>query len=109
MSIKIKTEKIVSVEGIASRKIISIEGCLSREKLPLEYKNTTDEFCYMNDKCLTIKGQHPNLYIEGDPIPESAFQESLTYIKKCGANLHEINMKINKLKESWKGEETFIV
>ena len=109
MSIKIKTEKIVSVEGIASRKIISIEGCLPFANLPFEYRNISKESCYMRGSVLTSKGSRTNLCVEGDPIPESTFQDSLEYIKKCGANLHEINMKINKLKESWKGEETFIV
>ena len=109
MSIKIKTEKIVSVEGIASRKILSIEGCLPLEKLPLEYKHKSEEICYMRGSVLTLKGSLTNLCVESSPITENAFQDSLEYIKKCGANLHEINMKINKLKESWKGEETFIV
>ena len=109
MSIKIKTEKIVTIEGITSRKIISIEGCLSFENLPGEYKNKSEESCYMRGNVLSLNSPLANLCIGSSPITESAFQESLEYIKKCGANLHEINMKINKLKESWKGEETFIV
>ena len=109
MRIKIKTEKIVTIEGITSRKIISIEGCLPFENLPHEYKHKSEESCYMRGSVLTLKGSLTNLGIGSSPITESAFPDTLEYIKKCGDNLHEINMKINKLKESWKGEETFIV
>lgn len=112
MAIRITTEKLV-VRGQKARKITGIEGIISSEKLPLEYLED-----YPRVEWTSREGGGLIIYIDClnflrlmiDKIyTEAEFQTRLEWIEKAGARLHEIRKKEKELKESWKGEETFII
>ena len=109
MSIKIKTEKVVE-KGIAKRKILAIEGVIPYDELPTEYLQAYP-YAYLQqytDRQILLIGGARCADIR-DTMEEVAFQESLNGLKTCGEKLHEINQKIKALKETWNGEETFII
>jgi hypothetical protein len=113
MTIKIKTEKIVSLKsGRIARKILKIEA-LSKQDLPAIYaenkSNKSDATTYMEeDRKLKIfyKFQMKRIQI-GDEIDEKDFQEMLEIIKEAGNNLKKINQKIKDKQKEWNGRETF--
>ena len=105
MSIIIKTKKIVE-KGLAKREIVEVKA-LKREELPDEYLNGLGSSCWGWDGGLNFaNGNH---IVAGSLVKEDAFQHQLLRIKECGQRLHEINKKIALLKETWQGEETFII
>jgi len=109
MSIKIKTEKVVE-RGIAKRKILAIEGVIPHDELPSKYLETYP-FAYMaqrTDSLALLTGGLEYSDIEGT-MEEVKFQKSLEVLKVCGERLHEINQKIKALKDTWNGEETFVI
>jgi len=106
--IKIKTEKVVE-KGIAKRKILAIEGVIPYDELPNEYLQT-HPYAFLQhytDGQILLRGCGcANI---SDTMEEVEFQKSLNGLKICGERLHEINQKIKALKETWNGEETFII
>jgi len=109
MSIKIRTEKIVE-KGIAKRKILAIEGVIPYDELPTEYLQASP-YAFLQqytDRQILIMGVVGCADIS-DTMEEVEFQKSLNGLKVCGERLHEINQKIKALKETWNGEETFII
>ena len=109
MSIKIKTEKVVE-KGIAKRKILAIEGVIPYDELPVKYLQTYP-YAY------THQGMtRPHIQISGcgcanisGVMEEVEFQKALEGLKICGERLHGLNQEIKALKETWNGEETFII
>jgi len=109
MSIKIKTEKVVE-KGIAKRKILAIEGVIPHDELPLEYLQT-HPYAFLQhytDGQILHMGGCGCADIDG-VMEEVEFQKSLDGLGTCGERLHSINQKIKALKETWNGEETFII
>jgi hypothetical protein len=110
MTIKIKTEKIVSLKsGRIARKILKIEA-LSKQDLPAIYtENKNDATIYMEeDRKLKILYKFRGKRIQiGDEIEEKDFQEMLEIIKEAGNNLKKINQKIKDKQKEWNGRETF--
>jgi len=109
MSIKIKTEKVVE-KGIAKRKILAIEGVIPRDELPTEYLQAYP-YAYLQqyaDRQILLIGVVRCADIK-DTMEEVEFQKSLNGLKTCGERLHGLNQKIKALKETWNGEETFII
>ncbi len=101
--IKIQTRKVVE-QGIAKREILFVDA-LKQYELPQEY--LTGDNVYLNGSELHISSCE-NLVLSRI-IPETEFQKKLTVIRAAGNRLHEINKKVKKLKEEWKGEETIII
>ena len=118
MPIKIFTEKCI-VNGKRYRKILlPLCGVLEKAQLPNEYLNSLNPAFRWNDS-FSIK-----INPENEPIlllyccnntellslkiyPENEFQKIISYIRKAGENLKQINQKL-KL-ERWKGVEEFVI
>ena len=112
MAIRISTEKIV-FRGQKARKITGIGGVIASEKLPFEYVEG-----YPRVVWTSCWGGGIEIYDEGgdymrlllDEIyTETEFQICLKWIEKAGERLSRIRQKEKELKETWKGEETFII
>lgn len=113
MAIRISTEKLVW-RGEKARKITGIEGVIaSEEKLPFEYVEGYPRIKWISSwggglEIYGEDGDYMSLFID-EIYTEEEFQKRLDWIEKAGERLHEIRKKEKELKESWKGEETFII
>ncbi len=111
MPITIKTERIVPTNGVQSRKILEIQA-LKYADLPKEYLDGRPQ-CYMGGggpKSLYAADRCAIWYVEPDRIyPEEQFQQILALVRTCGSRLGEINAQARALRETWKGEETFVI
>ncbi len=106
MTMKIKTRKTVE-DGKMGRRIMEFGRILNREQIPSEYEK--GECIYLsNDKKSLIFSNLFNLELNRF-YNESDFQEHIQFMNKVGNRLHEINQRIKKLKETWNGEETFVI
>ena len=112
MAIRISTEKLV-LRGEKVRKITGIGGIISSEKLPFEYVEG-----YPRVEWTSFGGGGLMIYTDdGDLMrllldeiyTETELEIRLKWIEKAGERLHRIRQKEKELKESWKGEETFII
>lgn len=109
--LKITTEKIVE-RGEPKRRITAITGLMKNKDLPRAY----------------IKGvprieENGNLFLRDDRslwfvrslLPGTKYDEEfwsrtiLPQIKEAGEKLHSLRQEEKKLKETWKGEETFVI
>ena len=114
--IKITVEKLLNNEQEKSFKIISIEGLRPKESFGRAYYdvdgNTTPWISAMSvsdPKGIYISADNIHNIIIGSIITERRFTDSLEYIKKAGERAHQYAQEIKKLKETWKGTETFII
>lgn len=106
MKIKIETEKVVE-KGVMMRKILGIEAQRAPE-LPREYlKEGTHVYLKHEDAVLHISNG-PDMIIK-ETYPEQVFQQQLAYIRDAGERLVEINRRIEQLKDTWHGVETYII
>ena len=106
--IKIETEKIVGIDGIAKRKIISIQGVKYISELPDAYLQSNDYF-YRHSRGAGIEFRtRMSIYI-GDILEETNFQQYISAIQKAGKVLSKINKEVVKLRKEWQGNETYIV
>lgn len=133
MSIKIKTEKIITGEEQA-RKIISID-LLEYFDLPVKYL-TDGARAYKEEKAVRVDTDGGTLFVisVGDEIEEKKFLRQIEEIKKCGTRLHKINLSIDlfdyhdlpkkhlgdeieekkflwqiEKNKDWHGKETFVI
>lgn len=116
--IVIKAEKIMGDNGSKKLKIVSIENVLGKDKLPIEYFKNSENCFYKSDMVENsivlglnnqIKEIKYNRVSVGDVLSEDSFINLIGYIKRCGKYLREINKKIEKEKNDWKGTETFTI
>lgn len=113
MSIKIKMKKEV-IDGKKGWRIMSIDGVHIYAELPSEYKEDGTRFWRSGNRCITVVSTdvstdvNNEIYI-GNWYPELKINDALEYYRQAGQRLHEINLKIKKLKEEWQGEETFVI
>ncbi len=112
MAIRISTEKIV-LRGQKARKITGIEGVIASEKLPLEYTKGYPRVEWISSwgggiEIYDEDGDYMSLFLD-EIYTEVQFQARLEGIQKAGERLHRIRQKEKELKETWKGEETFII
>lgn len=115
----IKTEKVVA-DGEKKIKILSFENVQSKISLPTSYIQNKEDYVCKDEGYLILS---PNVFKRtdinrsvfkiGDVVSESVFINLIAYIKKCGKRLHDINKQIEeknaKLKDEWKGTETFTI
>lgn len=112
MAIRISTEKLV-VRGQKARKITGIGGVITSEKLPFEYVEGYPRIKWTSSwggglEIYDEDGDYMSLFLD-EIYTETEFQTRLKCIEKAGERLHRIREKEKELKESWKGEETFII
>jgi len=112
MAMRIRTKKLVW-RGEKARKITGMGGIMESEELPLEYLKGNPRVEWISDKwgglaIYTDDGKRLRLLIN-EIYTEAEFQVRLEWIEKAGERLYRIRQKEKELKESWKGEETFII
>ena len=115
MSIKIKTEKVVT-SGLKGRIITEI-SLLTKKKLPFDYVNGPHIYLQNGmpgEKRMVFDVYHslyPNkdFLIEGEFIVEETFQARLKTIEECGERLGVINKEIKVLEKEWFGSESFAI
>ena len=115
--IKITVAKILDECQAKAFKIINIEGMKPRENFGKLYYSKTynlnKDFPYIdidnksNDIIIPYYNL-PNLSV-GAIVAEELFFECLEYIKKASERARACALEIEKLKETWKGEETYIL
>lgn len=112
MAIVVETQKVVD-RGRAGRIISGVEA-LYEEELPLEYMKGTPRCWKEEEEEGTIlrvreEGYSVHRLVIGRWYSEDDFQKMLEKLRLCGTRLHEINLRVNQLKETWVGEETFVI
>ena len=111
--IKIRTEKIVGINGELYRKFKQF-SMLPQSRLPRKYLAGSKNVCMGGPDSIYIQGftacgWKSHVYEVGDRISEERFQELLVHIRRCGNRLMKINRKLAKLRKEWSGEETFVI
>lgn len=112
MSMRIRTKKLVW-KGEKAREITGIGGIIASEELPSKYLEGKPRVEWTSDKwgglaIYTNSGVRMRLLLH-EIYTEAEFQVRLEWIEKAGERLHIIRKEEKELKESWKGEETFII
>lgn len=104
--IEVKTEKVL-FRGVQSRKILKVSAAMFDE-LPKEYIELAPYAWYrpVDNSIMMSTG---NFIFEGQSLEEKEFREVLSFLKEAGNHLREVNMRLKKQNENWKGEETFII
>jgi hypothetical protein len=111
--ISIEVEKVITKFGGKCYRILKVTGILEKDRLPEEY--LSGDCFYWDTSKSTTKGTTGHITREdeqglsriylNDEIPEKDFLYIIKFMKKAGDRLHDINDKIRKDKESWKGKE----
>ena len=107
--IKIKTEKVV-VRGLKKYKILELV-CLEESSLPISYIKK-GECCYlsMRDRIITnTTSIHSPLLVLNGQYTEADMDARLSFLRRCGERLREINKQIAEETRDWHGEETLII
>ena len=107
--ILIKTKKYVGTNGVTYREVLKLKA-LPYHKLPELYTKHKTSFWKKGNSFYkqTIGGLYAFL-AEGESYSANKFQEHLEFIKECGTRLMNCKKAIEILKETWNGEETFII
>jgi len=105
----IKTEKVVTDDGVIGRKIVSVEGIKKNSELPSLYANN-GKWISLSEQGDIVIGK--NMYIikfaiVGEFIDEEEFQKVMKTISKCGYRLTRCNRRLAKLRSEWNGVEEF--
>lgn len=114
---KLFTEKLV-VQGEKKRKILGWAGLMKEENMPKEYLEGTPRFLQDRHGSIVIdadvtapNGKRYNwgIFRKDQIVDEEWFQFNLQLMKEAGDRLHQLRQKEQKLKETWKGDETFVI
>ena len=112
MSIRIETVKKVSDAGVIGRRVVKIEA-LPISKLPLLYVNQEGSVWQDGSSLGPYRRSALQPWaawqLELKFYPEEEFQKRLEYIRKAGELLSRCRTELREKRESWKGEETFVI
>jgi hypothetical protein len=103
----IRTEKIVTDDGVIGRKIISVEGIKKGSELPSLYANQGRWIKFNETGYIEIgKNMYTIEFVNvGEFIDEEEFQKVMKIIRKCGYRLTRCNRRLAKLRSEWNGVE----
>jgi len=110
MSIKISVEKIIDSDGYATARITKIEGMLCKHELPGKYTiNEPAVWSHADaEYIMTNITGYSNIKV-GSNYSLDHILRYIDIVKKAGKHLHDVKKEIAKLKEEWKGTETYII
>jgi hypothetical protein len=92
-------------------KFIGFNGVLDYHSLPREYTSTYPRMYKRSESCIGIYTGDGVSTISniGDNISREHFDKIISLIRECGDRLHEINKKLKKQNENWKGEFSVLI
>lgn len=109
--LKIETEKIV-IRGEKYRRVVSVAGVMEDKILPAEYLKGKPRITREGtlNQC-HVRFANARVIVEsGKRCTEKFWEEELLpAIREAGERLHVLRQEEKKLKETWKGTETFVI
>jgi len=110
--IKLVVKRTVRSDGQKGYMVKDVE-LFPKERLPKLYLSTYPHCyygSYLGEIIINPSVDEPFITVrKNDFITVDELENILAYLRVCGNNLREVNKKLAKMQEEWKGEEIYTI